>query len=496
MMIKIKQLFSSLSFKISAIFLLVLLVFGSCTLYISIKAANDYSHEVNQHLNDSLATTTAQMIQPHIKNGELDEEAIEDLVHSMMVINPIVEIYILNSDGIILDYVAPNKVVKLDKVSTNPIENFINRSNPRKLIYGDDPRTPGKKKIFSAAPLYGDNGFSGYIYIVLASQLYESTAQTMLDSYILSVTTRSLVIILIITALVGLLIIWLLTTNLRTIIHGIRKFREGDLKARITTKGDTELDKVAMTFNEMANTIEKNIEALKGLDKLRKELITNISHDLKTPIASIKGYAETLALKKESLSAEESSRYLQIVINSSEKLERLVDELFELSKLETGQIAVHREPFSIVELIQDIANKYRLISQEKGINLDIVLSKNISLVDADIALIDRALQNLIDNAIKFCKTGDTVTIEVKETNTGDITIYVNDSGPGIPSAELSFIFDRYYKGPRTENRVEGTGLGLAIVKKIMDLHGVVINVDSQIRRGTRFYFSLPSSNYL
>jgi signal transduction histidine kinase len=482
------RIFNRLYIQISVIFLLVLFVFTALVLYISVNAARKYSIEVNQRLNRELARNTVSMIDPYIsESGTISQEGVSDLMHSMMVINPIVEVYLLNPEGEILQYVAPDKIVKLKQVSLGPVKDFLKDHN-RNIIYGDDPRNPGEHKIFSAARVEDKGKLTGYVYIVLASQEYVSTAQAVLGSYILGLSTRSVIIILVITTLIGLSAIWITTKKLNPVIHGISEFRSGNLKKRIEVKSDGELDRIGLVFNEMADRIEANIEELKGVDRLRRELISNVSHDLRTPVASIQGYAETLLLKRDDIQPREREKYLEVIYKSCGKLNKLVEDLFELSKLEAMQVKPHPEPFSIAELVCDIANKYRIISQKKGISVNTVIARDVPLVEADISMIDRVLQNLIDNAVKFCHDGDTINIEINKKDTGKVEVRVADSGQGIKPEDLGNVFQRYYKAREDQ---QSTGLGLAIVKKMVELHHSTIEVFSQLGKGTTFVFDLP-----
>jgi signal transduction histidine kinase len=323
----------------------------------------------------------------------------------------------------------------------------------------------------------------------LASQQYVSTAQMVIGSYILGLSIRSIVIILIVSAFVGLFFIWFITRKLNVIVQGIREFQSGNFNARIPVESNDELDNIGLVFNEMAGTISKNIQKLKETDEFRKELISNVSHDLRTPVASIQGYAETLLLKSKTIAPEESTKYLEIIYSSCEKLKKLVGDLFDLSKLQTNQVKLNKERFAIAELISDIANKYRIISQKKGISINAFLPVENPIVEADITLIDRVLQNLIDNAIRFCKEGDFINIIIQTNPDGKVEISVKDSGEGIKPDELPYIFERYYKGKQYS---ESTGLGLAIVKKIIDLHQSVISVTSHPGHGTEFTFKLQA----
>jgi len=309
-----------------------------------------------------------------------------------------------------------------------------------------------------------------------------------IGSYILGLSIRSVITILLVSAVVGLLAIWLITNKLNIIVNGIQQYQSGNLEARIAVKNNNELDTIGLAFNEMADTLTKNIQELKETDEFRKELISNVSHDLRTPIASIQGYAETLILKRDTIEASEQFRYLQVIYANCDKLKKLVSELFELSKLQTNQVKLNPEPFSITELVSDIANKYRIITQKKGVSINTFIPKDLPMIEADILLIDRVLQNLIDNAIKFCKEGDYINIDIRQDAPGKVKISIADSGEGIEQDELPYIFERYYRGKKYS---ESTGLGLAIVKKIIDLHQTSIYVTSQLDKGTTFSFTLP-----
>lgn len=473
--------------QISAIFLLVLIFFAAITLYISVRSATRYTIEVNQRLNSELAANMVDVIQPLMKNGIVSDEGMADIMHSMMVINPIVEVYVLDPEGKILKYVAPDKVVKLNQVNLDPIHTFLNDPE-HGIIYGDDPRNPGEYKTFSAVQVVENDVITGYIYIVLASQEYVSASHAVLGSYILGLSIRTIIAILIISALVGLLAIWLITRKLDPVLKGINEFRDGNLSTRIPVEKDNEIDRIGLVFNQMAETIEHNIQELKGVDNLRRELISNVSHDLRTPVASIQGYAETLILKKDTVAKEEQQKYLEIIYNSCGRLKKLVEELFELSKLEANQTSPNPEPFSISELVSDVAIKYRILSQKKGISINTVTDKNVPLVKADISMINRVLQNLIDNALKFCKEGDTINIEIDPKKTDWVEVRIADSGQGIKQEDLPHVFQRYYKGRDDQ---QSAGLGLAIVKKIIDLHNSRIDVISRYGKGTTFSFDLP-----
>ncbi|MEM6726795.1 MAG: HAMP domain-containing sensor histidine kinase, partial [Bacteroidota bacterium] len=350
----------------------------------------------------------------------------------------------------------------------------------------------GEQNVFSAAPILEDGKRTGYIYVVLASEEYKSVTGTLMGSYMLRLGLRTFFLTWVMALLIGLLAVWLLTRSLRRIADQIRSFQAGHYSARLDEKSfKGELGELASTMNEMAATIEMNIEELKQVENLRRELIANVSHDLRTPLAIMHGYAETLLLKNDELSEPQRAEYLQIVLDSTDRLKRMVSQLFELSKLEAKQIQPKKEPFFITELAQDMIHKYEILAKEKNIEIQLELDPNIPLVFADVGLVERVLQNLLDNALKFTPSDGKVTLEIEEKGKS-VQVKVLDTGPGVPDHVQSLIFDRYQQAKHQGDKTKmGAGLGLAIARKIMEIHDSTIEVVNRPTSGAAFFFDLP-----
>ncbi len=243
------------------------------------------------------------------------------------------------------------------------------------------------------------------------------------------------------------------------------------------------------TVRSIAIKQEKLDQQMRNLEQMRKELIANVSHDLRTPLAYIQGYLETLLMKKDSLDEERFTKYLQTSLTGTERLKNLVDELFELSRIESGSRKLDLEPIRLGELVSDVVNPFRLEASEKNIELLIDISNDLAPVRADIALLDRVFQNLISNGLKYCESGDSITVSAqRDKATNGIYISVQDTGPGIAKENLPAIFDRFQRGDQLHK--QGTGLGLAIVKSILDLHECSYGIESEEKKGTKFYFVL------
>lgn len=472
----------------SGIFLVFTVLLTATFIIISARFSAEYNQEAQQKINGEIAVGAIKEVSPIFIDGKVNEHAMHDLMHSMMVAHPSIEVYLLNTNGEILTFVVPGKDVKSSSVSMEPINHFLNRTNER-IIKGDDPRDPNSPKIFSVAPIIEDEIHKGYLYIILASSQYTTAMAAVKNSFILKLGIRSLLIALLFTSILGLLAIWIITRKLNTIIYAVRSFKDGDHSTRIKINSNGELANVANTFNSMAETLERNIVELKSVEELRKELIANISHDLRSPIASIQGFTETILMKNKTLSDNERNKYLEIILQNSENLSKLVNDLFELSKLESNPQIVEFEPVQVAELVQDVSDKFQIIAKDKNISINTIYSKSLPLVYADIQMTDRVFQNILENAIKYCNANDVITIEL-ELLKDSVLVKISDTGKGISNEDLPYIFTRYYKGRKIKNE-NSTGLGLAIVKKILDLHKSTIEVYSEINQGTRFEFQLP-----
>ncbi len=414
-------------------------------------------------------------------------------MHDMMAVNQRIEVYLLDTVGtvkysVVLDPEAQE--TNSIQVDLEPVYQFIDNPGDQ-LILGDNPRNLNERRAFSAAK-FNIQGQSGFIYIILDSEVFDSVSYSLLGTYIGRLGSMTMLLTLLGAIGIGLLIIWFLTKNLRKIIGAVQEFEQGDLQARASLKSQGELSFLADSFNHMADTIVGNIEELKQTETLRKELIANVSHDLRNPLAIIQGYVETLQIKGMDLPEAERNSYIEVILKSLERLNRLVGELFELSRLESNQVKLVKESFDLRELVSDVSEKFSLMAQQKHVAFELAgLDGPVPQVVGDISLIERVLQNLLDNAFKFTPEGGKVVLQLNAQEEG-VEISVSDTGIGIPQEDIPHLFERYYTRNRTgDQKNKGSGLGLAIVNKIMELHNRVIQVRSEPQKGTTFSFSLP-----
>jgi signal transduction histidine kinase len=481
--------------KLVAILLALVVFIGAIGILFFLYTERVYQQEANQRINHDLA---ANLVAGDVLlvDGQVNEQGLEHVFHSLMVVNPNIEVYLLDLEGNIVAFSAPTGRVVRDRVSVEPIKAFL--EGAPLPIKGDDPRSRGRTKVFSVSPIMVEDRYEGYLYVVLASELHDSITLGHRSSHVkrlgIGVLGGSLTVALV----AGVLLFNLITRRLRKLAAGMAAFQNTDFsrplppELGIETDSADEIGQLGRTFNGMKERILQQVQKLRQTDELRRELIANVSHDLRTPLTSMQGYLETLALKGESISDEERSKYLAIATKHTERLGRLVGELFELARLESEEMRAEVEPFPIAELVQDVVQEFQLRAGEAGIQLEAHLPPEPLLVSADIGLIQRALQNLISNAIRHTEEDGRVAIVVEPRNRTTV-VRVEDSGSGIEEQDLQHVFERFYQAGNSvsdSGRTAG-GLGLAIVKRIVELHGSAVQAASTVGEGSRFWFSLP-----
>ena len=481
--------------KLAVVLLGIFCLLGMLFLAIAYFSMQMYQQEVTQRLNRDLARHIAAE-QRLIQGKTINRVALEDIFHQIMVVNPSIEIYLLDAAGRILAFSAPSGKVKVRNVDLAPVHAFL-RAADGPPILGQDPRNANGKKIFSAARIPERGPADGYLYVILGGEQYESVAQRVQAGYIPKLSLFAIAVSLLFALLTGLLLFALLTRRLTGLTVSVEDFRRNNFilqtaPRRIAGHHD-EIDRLTIAFHHMAEHIAAQMNKLMVTDQLRRELVANVSHDLRTPLASMQVYLETLIRKQGQLTRAEQRQYLEIARNQNVHLGRLVGELFELAKLDSGDAQAHSEPFLIAELIQDVAQEFQLFAEQRGIVLNTNLQDKDLFVSADIGMIERVLVNLIDNALRYTPQGGQVHLHLS-AHAGRARIQVADTGCGIPAQDLTRVFDRFYRVEKARgSETDGTGLGLAITKRILELHGSSISVESIPNAGTTFVFHLPAS---
>ena len=254
-------------------------------------------------------------------------------------------------------------------------------------------------------------------------------------------------------------------------------------------EGDDEFAEMAANLNSMTEDIRKLMDRERESERTKNELITNIAHDLRTPLTSIIGYLEILSEKKE-LPGETRERYLEIAYTKSRKLQQLINDLFGLTKLSYGRIAMRVASIDIVKLLEQLLTEFYPNFVSAGLQYALESNVPALTITADPNLLARLFENLVNNAIKYGAEGKQIRVKV-EAETETVTVRVINYGCVIPAEELPLIFEKFYRVEQSRSRsTGGTGLGLAIARNIVEMHGGRIAVTSDLS-GTSFTVTLP-----
>ncbi|CAM3594934.1 HAMP domain-containing sensor histidine kinase [Rouxiella silvae] len=485
----------TLAQRLTLVFIVLLVACGTISGVLQVRSSNQYSQAVIQRLSQNLAKHIADS-NPLLSQNGLNNASVHTLFDQLMAVNPSVEVYLLDKQGNIIGDAAPAGSLKLKRINLQPVQALL--QGAKMPVYGDNPRniTNDSHQVFSAAPLLDNGQVQGYVYIVLLGDEYtalDSDAQ--LHSAVL-MAVRSMGLVILFGLVAGALAFRWVTRPIRRLTEQVSSLDSGGMeavKALSHTLPDAkaqrdEVFQLQQAFINMAKRIDEQWQSLTRQDQQRREFIANISHDLRTPLTSLHGYLETLSVKSDQLSNEDRQRYLNIALVQSKKVGRLAQELFELARLEYGVVKPQKEPFSMCELVQDVYQKFELTAETRHLILQADMMPGIPLVNADLAMMERVMTNLLDNAIRF--TPDHGTIEIRLWPQKEkVMVQLNDTGPGIAAELKADLFIR--PSILSTGRKRAGGLGLMIVKRILELHGSDIALIENPGKGACFEFSVP-----
>jgi signal transduction histidine kinase len=334
-------------------------------------------------------------------------------------------------------------------------------------------------------------------FVAIAGLLVVITQAMFEAERVVELTTDVVIGGAVVALLAALAVFHLFTRRLKRLTDAVEAFQRSAFTHPVRVPGadarGDEIERLSAHFERMSERMAAQIRELEGSADRRRELLANVSHDLRTPLASMQGYLELLLLRHGSLEPAEERNYLETAARHSERLGRLVGELVELTKLEARELQPQPEDFALAELVQDVAQKFALDAQCRQVALRAECARSAAAtVHADIGMVERILENLVENALRHTPAGGSVTIELRTEGTQRPKVAVHDSGQGIQPGDLANIFERYYRADRTKSSSHA-GLGLAIARRMVQLHGGELTVQSLPGHGTRFEFDLPGA---
>jgi signal transduction histidine kinase len=441
---------------------------------------------------------------------EKDGAAFQAWLRGLVLFEPNTELYLLAGDGTVLAKTGPTPLKPGTRVALAPVRESIERMDAS-YVMGDDPERMDAGAVVVAKPVRRSSAAgavdAGYLYLVLhTQQLPEGRWEAMFSSFARPALVGVLAVIAL-TTLLAVLIIATVTRPLRRLTGAVATLSQRGLAEGLAVAPDSplppptrdEFGQLTSAFEMLLDICRRQWNALRRTDHFRREGVSNLSHDLRSPLTATVACLETLDGRWAGDAARtDDRRLLEIALRNTTNAARMVQSLGDLAKLDEPEFSLRTEAVDAGELLDDIALRFAERAARQDVRVRSVAAApagNPARAELDVELFERAVANLLDNALKFCPPGSTVTLAAA-TGDGKVEVSVADDGPGIPSADLPQLFDRFYQSRSTvapATAEGGRGLGLAIVKRIAELHGGDVAVESTVGRGTRVVLTVPAA---
>lgn len=474
--------------RLSVLVFVLITVLSILFIAITYLSTTHFYKASTQLLNKDVAAHVAKFTSPFEENG-INKAKADSVFHNAMVLNPSIEVYFLDTTGKVLYYKSPDTAISLWNIPLQPIHKYISSAGTE-YVTAPDPKNPSQQKVFSAAEVHNNSRKLGYIYVVLGGKEYGDVASMLFKSHVGGLALKAFIIVIVLSLLISIIYFNRLQKNYRNIITVLEQFQGGDFNARFTTGARNEFAPITASFNKMADLLSNNMNKVYKTEKERRDFIANISHDLRTPLSVARGYTETLLSRIDyhDPGRKQEAEYAQLVHKKIEQVEKMVQQLFELSKMESLESTPSREPFLFSELLEELVKSYQIVAAEKNIHLTCTGCQDSHWINADIRMMERVIQNLMDNAIKYTPAHGIINVALQQSKDEVIAEFEN-SGPPLPEQLIRWI-NNYGDGHENAIRPEGnSGLGLAIVKKILELHHYSFKAEP-VTDGVKLFFRM------
>jgi two-component system, OmpR family, sensor kinase len=481
---------------------IIVLVLAFCVAMAAIFAAalfytqSQFYYETRQRLAIQFAANVVKASPELFKLSALNRTQVEERFAQLLLLEPSSGMYLIDEHGkVMAGYSMETSGTRAEQVSLAPLDELM-RNPMRKVTLGDDPDFPSMPCLFGAAPLSEAGRKTGYLYVILRPQ--ENYVKEMLMT---STANRSALAIAIGATLLCALMVWallaVLTRPLRKLTAAadtIRQSNEQDLPGTLPYgERNDEIGRLSRAFGSLLARLAEQLARIRRMDTARREWVANISHDLRTPLTSLTGHLETIQLRGALMPPEQQAHFINTALQNARHLDKLSASLLDFGRLDGDDVPMEKTPTAIGELLDGVAARFAATAQERGITLHTDYAQDLPLITVDNALIERALANLIDNALRYTPQGSSIRLAASDS-TRWLTLSVSDQGPGITQDDLPHIFERFYQGKQQREGRGHAGLGLAIVKRIAALHSGNVSAQNRPKEtggGAKFIVALP-----
>jgi signal transduction histidine kinase len=476
---KLNSLGTRITLLVLAFCAAIAVIFAAAMFY----AQQAYFDELRQRQGNAFAANVVKTYPNLSKLATIDRAEVEDRFEQLLLLEPASALYLLDDTGTIrAAYSKESGGPRSTRVSLAPLTQLMD--DPMgKVMMGEDPDFPGVQCVFAAAPLDYAGSKTGYLYLVMRTPSVDANA-VLMTSY----AYRTALAVAVGVTLLSALMVWALLASLTRplaqltaaadALKQVGPESQAAAPALPHAERADEIGRLSRAFGSLLERLSEQFGRIKRMDATRREWVASISHDLRTPLTSLTGHLETVQLRGEQMPQEQRRQFIDTALQNAKHLDKLSASLLDFARLDSDDVPLDKTPTPIGELLDDVAARFAPTAQQRGIKLVCDYPVTLPLITVDNGLIERAIANLVDNALRYTPAGGTIRLGAEDSKRW-LMVSVCDTGPGISAEDLPHLFERFYQGSRQREGRGHAGLGLAIVKRVAELHGG--NVSAQNR---------------
>ena len=428
-----------------------------------------------------------------------DPASFGEKLQKYILYAPNTGLYLLDNDGRVLSSAGEQRLFWSNyRVDMNEVTGAMSGS-PEQPIFADDPDMIGGKCLVAARQIMWQGEPRGWLYVVARNAEADTEPLAILKAYAMRTGLKISLLTIGLCVLLTMAIIALLTRPLVALTKVAEEIKQSGFTDDTNILGciipncerDDEIGRLGRAFQEMLSRLREEMQRVTQADAKRRELVASVSHDLRTPLTALTAQLETVALKGDSLPAEQRKLLYQRALHNAEHLKRLTNSLAEISRLDNPEFKAQPEPMALGELTDDVVQRFIATAESRDVRLSVDYQDGLPMTAVDASLIERALSNLIDNALRVTPAGGTVAVSVEQRPDG-VRVQVRDSGPGVAESDQPRVFDLFYQASKHREHRGSSGLGLALVRRVAELHGGIAGLQSEPGNGSTFFIDLPA----
>ncbi len=487
--------------------LLLLAIFGLTTaaalVVITYYSIRDYYVDVQYKRSNEFVERLIDMHPDMWAEYEKDAASFDAKLRSFILYAPKLGLYLLDNDGRVLASAGQQQAFWSDyRVDIDAVRNGLAQQNGRndgQPIFADDPDIVGAKCLVTARPVGMNGTDKGWLYVVTRGADADTAPFAMLKTYAVRTGVQIGLITIAFGVLLTMAVMAMMTRPLAALTRVAERIKESGLESGAELaeteipycSRTDEIGKLGSAFREMLNRLRTEMKRVTQADAKRREMVASVSHDLRTPLTALTAQIETIMMKSCSMDEAQRQQFYGRALNNAEHLRRLTDSLAEVSRLDNPEFRAQPEPLAMGELADDVVHRFVSRAEAKGIQLTVDYPDGLPLAELDADLIERALANLIDNALRVTPAKGRVDVAVVPDARGLLRVQVRDTGPGVCADDQQRVFEAFFQASRHRETRGSSGLGLALVRMVAELHGGVAGLESEPGKGATFFMDLP-----